>query len=423
MGIDTITIRYGDIELISQELTAIGRNLGNMAEHRRLDHTDLGADESVGWMNAAQGAHSKLLKASETMDSLADVLDKVYQLCEEKERAVKGVLAQNSSAEGFDYNPPKHSGGHAGEYYTGLDAAAAQKKKDDENKAKADAEAAAKREALLAFLATYFPETYAAYMQKLHEQEEEEWLALLRDSDDPLDQMLYKLIMEEKQRQEEAKKAADEATAAMAEAGMGADDAFLGGAEGLGVDGGLGSDLGGGGGGLGDLGLGSDLGGGGFGSGLDDFGSGWENDLLDEAIDSDELLDAQETLSGIVSSAGEVASAAGVDAVKGAMDLSTQEAQGLFGQYGDKLASLAQAYGLQAAAVLGGAAVLYATREQTTEAVAYMAEFVSTKCKPFASDVMDQVSGAAKKTRVDLGNAKSRVVAAARGERVGDLIG
>ena len=52
-----------------------------------------------------------------------------------------------------------------------------------------------------------------------------------------------------------------------------------------------------------------------------------------------------------------------------------------------------------------------------------MAEFVTTKCKPFASDVVEQVKGAAKKTRVNLANTKSKVVGVTRGEEAGDLIG
>ena len=116
-----------------------------------------------------------------------------------------------------------------------------------------------------------------------------------------------------------------------------------------------------------------------------------------------------------------VLTGAGVSAESG-MD-TFRDSGGLWGKYGDQVASFAHAYGLQAAALAGGAVALYATREQTTEAVAHVAEFVTTKCKPAALDVMDQVGDMAKKTRVNLGNTKSRVIGVARGEGSGDLIG
>ena len=103
-------------------------------------------------------------------------------------------------------------------------------------------------------------------------------------------------------------------------------------------------------------------------------------------------------------------------------DLAEADA-GFWDEHGPQLAALVQAYGVQAAAAVGGAAVLYATREQTTEAVAHIAEFVSTKCRPAMDDVMKQVSGAAKKTRVSLSNTKSRAVGIARGEEAGGLLG
>ena len=221
--------------------------------------------------------------------------------------------------------------------------------------------------------------------------------------------------MAERKRQEEARKAAEEAEAALA-----AELAAAG--EELGSDFGsssLGSDFG-------DSSFDMDdsgFGGGGGGGGGGDLGSfdDWSNDLLSDTIDGEELGAAGEALDDIASTSTDAASARGTGAIDDAADLASEG--GFFAQYGDQLASFAHAYGLQAAAVIGGGVALYATREQTTEAVAHVAEFVTTKCKPFASDVVDQVKGAAKKTRVNLSNTKSKIVGVTRGEEAGDLIG
>ena len=403
MGIESISIRYGDLELVAAELRSVGTGIADLAG--RTEQPSFGK-----WSSVVSTTQSDLTRVSEDVGSLADILDKVAALCEEKERAAKQALADLTSPEGYDTSSYGRPEGHADAFYAGLDQA--KKDKDEaDRKAKEEEEARkAKMEALLTFLATYFPETYAAYMQKMHEAEEAEWLESIKN--DPELSWLYDLMMDEKKKREEAAKAAEEAAAAFAEAGEGADGLFGGG-------GGLG---GGGGGGLGDLG--SDLGGGGIGGGgFGSVGSDWASDLLDDALDSDELLGAQDALDGISKAPISDAVARGADALKNASDLALEgEETGLLGKYGDQLAAMAHAYGLQAAAVVGGAVALYATREQTTEAVAHVAEFVSEKCKPAALDVMDQVRGVAKQTRVNLGNAKSQVVGVARGEEAGGLI-
>lgn len=302
--------------------------------------------------------------------------------------------------------------GFADGYYASVAAAKKaedeKKKKEQEEadaKAKADAEAAEKREKLLAFLAANFPETYAAYMQKLHEQEEAEWLESIKN--DPEMAWMYDLLMDEKKRQEEARKAAEEAAAALGEAGEG--DLFGGSAV---LD-----DAGFGGGGS-SYGGSDDFGGGGSYGGLDDFGSDdWASDLLADTVDTDELFGSQGELGEIAGATTDAATATGTEALTSGLQAALEEADAsLREQYNARLAELARTYGLQAAAVLGGAAALYATREQATEAVAYAAEFVQTRLKPAADDVLDQVRGAAKKARVNVGTAKSRTVAAVREE-------
>lgn len=412
MARQSITIRYGDIDRVAHELVEIQENIEEV-----IDDGIPWANFDIYWFTSLKTTASEIREALETLLGIAGNLSKVVQVCEDTEYQVKKALADYDSPEGYNTENPHLPPSFADEYYAGVDAANAVI---EEEKRKKE-EWAAKKEALLAFLATYYPEAYAAYMQKAHEAEEAEWLEGIKN--DPELSWLYDLIMEEKEKQkkaaEAAEQAAEEAAKALEETGEAS------GADGLGAgpdsshDSSLGSDLGGGGGGgggLGDLGsgLGSDFGGGG---GL---GSGWESDLLDDAIDSDELLDAGDALGEIASADNPAATDTGMNA---AGDVALDEAEaGALGAFGEKLASLASAYGMQAAAVAGAGVALYATREQTTEAVAHVAEFVSTRCKPFASDVMDQVSGAAKKTRVNLSHAKSRVVTPKRDEEAGDLI-
>lgn len=419
MATESITIRYGDIEQVAVELRNVKKIIGGIYDTLEAQIGTVGEklprtyNQMVFPTTCGQAA-MRMYGTAEELGGIADTLDKVVALCEEKERAVKQALADLDSPEGYDTSSLSAPPSFADEYYTNLDAT---KKAEEEAKKKAEEEAAAaaaKEEAFLAFLATYFPETYAAYMQKLHDAEEAEWLEWLKETDPEL----YQLVMDEKKKQEEARKAAEEAAEA------------LGGgeADGLPADsggGGLGvpdsdSGLGGGGGGLGDLG--SDFGGGG--GGLGGFDSGWESDLLDDAIDTGEFADAGGALEDIAGADLTDAISQGADALAADGDLALEGGEaGFWGQYGDQIASFAHAYGLQAAALAGGAVALYATREQTTEAVAHVAEFVSTKCKPAALDVMDQVSGAAKQTRVNLSNAKSRVVGVVHGEKAGGLIG
>ena len=163
------------------------------------------------------------------------------------------------------------------------------------------------------------------------------------------------------------------------------------------------------------------------GSGGSDWGSGWDDawtsSLLDDTIDTRELAAAASEVQAHVRAGSDALTAAGLAALDGATDALGFEAASILGTYGPKLTEMAQRYGVQAGLVLGGVVGLYATRGQTTEAVAHVAEFFSTKCGPAVSDVMEQVGGVAKETRVSLTNAKSNVVASVRGERVGDLVG
>lgn len=147
--------------------------------------------------------------------------------------------------------------------------------------------------------------------------------------------------------------------------------------------------------------------------------SDWSSDLLDSGVDSGDYWSADGALDDIMGSTLEDAVAAGVEAAGDAADLAEP---GMFDEFGANLASVVQSYGLQAALVVGGGVALYATREQTIEAAAHVAEFVSTKCKPAVNDVMEQVKTMAKQTKVNLGKAKSNVKATVRGEKAGDLI-
>lgn len=437
MAAETITIRYSDIATAASDLRAAAATITGVDES--LDyHMPTGRIGQAGFvLNQSINLNRQCYFVPETLNDIAGKLERVAQLCEETENAAKKRLSDLVvSPDGIEPDTSLRGTGYADTYYAAAQQAIKDKEDADrEAKEKADA-AAARKEAFLAWLAISFPEAYAAYMQKVHEAEEAEWLEGIKD--DPELSWLYDLIINEKKKQEEARKAAEEAAAALEQLGedgitAGGSSAGADGSSGFGSDGAFGLDgdlssllddssgsgggFGGGGGSLGDLG--SDFGGGG---GLGDLGSGWESDLLDEAIDSGELMDAQGALESVAGANLEQAVGTGLDALAGEADAVGADG-GFWGQYGEQLGALAHAYGLQAAAVAGGALALYATREQTTEAVAHVAEFVSTKCKPFASDVMDQVSGAAKKTRIGLGNAKSRVTAVSRGEEVGDLIG
>lgn len=169
---------------------------------------------------------------------------------------------------------------------------------------------------------------------------------------------------------------------------------------------------------LGGFGGSSDFGGGGsFGSSDD-----WSDSLLSDTVDAEELASSGDALNEVADGTTDAAVETGADAVEGE-EVAEGDAS-FWGRYGDQIASFAHAYGLRAAALAGGAAALYATREQTTEAVALAAEFVSARCRPFASDVLDQVRGAAKQTKVSVSGAKSRTTRFTHGdEEEGDLLG
>ena len=422
MEIGSISIRYGDLALIAQRLKSIQENISLSAGKTDLGFQLDGCYRAGHYLAPLGTVKSDLATSAQELGSLSVLLDDVVALCEERERRNKAGLENTTAAEGFS-QPTTPPAGHADEYYGGLDEAAAQKKKDEDDAKKADEERKAKREALMAYFAERFPLAYAAYMEKVNAAADEAWLEKLKNSDDPEDRMIYEMIMEQKRLEEEAAKAAEEAAKVAEESGQTgmAGEGTLGeGLSEMGLSGLGGSDSGfeaGGGGSFGGLDSGFGEVGGSFG-GLD---SGWESDLLDDAVDSSELLGAEGALEDVTQANNPAATDVGTAAAVG--DVAMDEAEeGVLNVYGEKLASLASAYGLQAAAVAGAGIALYATREQTTEAVAHVAEFISTRCKPFASDVMDQVSGAAKKTRVKVSNAKSRIVAAERSQKAGDLI-
>lgn len=337
------------------------------------------------------------------LDTVACLLRDVYMMCEDAEGKAAQNRAESASMGIGTYSTDNPS--FAEEYYAGVAAAAAAEEQARKEAEEEEARKKAEEESMLALMATLFPESYAAYQDRLTEAQMLELMEYYRERDP---EMYAKL----KKEYDAWKKAKAEAEKAGAAAGSGEGQGFDGvGGSGGGIGGG---DFGGGGG---------DFGGGG---GLGDLGSDWgsddfASDLLDDNLDGEEFAEASDALSDVLGGAADDAVSAGMDAASDLADVG--DGGGVFGRYGDQLASVVEAYGLRAAAALGGVAVLYATREQTTEAVAHVAEFVSTKCKPAVGDVMDQVRSAAKKTRVNLSNAKSNVTAAARGERAGDLIG
>lgn len=406
------TINYGALLSLSNEIEATANSI------RSLYYSDYDPAASKLYSSMTGGLTYQFRKAT---DSLGDVIHNTYQhlhherdmmrsvneMCVSAERQVLAILSNQvvvsagGFASGLSLSP---SFADERDKEKADKEAAAQAKADAD--AKAEEEAKQRRERLLELLARFFPETYAAYLKKLSDAERDAFLAELKETDPEL----YELAMAELQRQEEAAKAAEEAAAA------------LGGSDGL-VGSGLSDSLGssdfGGGGGL-DLG---DSGGG----GLDFGGSGglgddWSSDLLGDTL-GDDLLGAQDELAGFADADLPSGVASGFDVLASEGDLAADVAPGFWDEYGPQLAAFVQAYGVQTAAALGGAAALYATREQTIEAVAHVAEFVSCKCKPAMLDVMNQVSGATKKTRVNLGDAKSRVVGVARGEEAGGLFG
>ena len=419
---DEIRFKADDFDSYAEDLDRVVGNIDNITARLKggLQHEATMRELLEGpfavTASEIKSAHSETSTTAYLLRRSARGSRRMADLCEENENAVISVLKElaPSGSAGSAAGAGLGIAGFADGYYASVAAAKKaedeKKKKEQEEadaKAKADAEAAEKREKLLAFLAANFPETYAAYMQKLHEQEEAEWLESIKN--DPEMAWMYDLLMDEKKRQEEARKAAEEAAAALGEAGEG--DLFGGSAV---LD-----DAGFGGGGS-SYGGSDDFGGsfGGGGGGLSDFGTDdWASDLLADTVDTDELFGSQGALGEIAGATTDAATATGTEALTSGLQAALEEADvTLREQYNARLAELARTYGLQAAAVLGGAAALYATREQATEAVAYAAEFVQTRLKPAADDVLDQVRGAAKKARVNVVTAKSRTVAAVREE-------
>ena len=419
---DEIRFKADDFDSYAEDLDRVVGNIDNITARLKggLQHEATMRELLEGpfavTASEIKSAHSETSTTAYLLRRSAKGSRRMADLCEENENAVISVLKElaPSGSAGSAAGAGLGIAGFADGYYASVAAAKKaedeKKKKDQEEadaKAKADAEAAEKREKLLAFLAANFPETYAAYMQKLHEQEEAEWLESIKN--DPEMAWMYDLLMDEKKRQEEARKAAEEAAAALGEAGEGdlfgsatdsEDTGFGGGGSGYGGSDDFGGSFGGGGGGLSDF-------------GSDD----WASDLLADTVDTDELFGSQGALGEIAGATTNAATATGTEALTSGLQAALEEADvTLREQYNARLAELARTYGLQAAAVLGGAAALYATREQATEAVAYAAEFVQTKLKPAADDVLDQVRGTAKKARVNVVTAKSRTVAAVREE-------
>ena len=335
---------------------------------------------------------------------------------EEHEKAARGRChwwGRNGAVQSdtFDHN------GMADDFYAAAAAAKAQADADAEAAAAAEqkrqqdeADRLAKEAEMVAIMGAISQTAAQEYNDRIIEAQFQALMEYYKD--DPV-------MLEKIRKDYEAWKKSREEAAKLAEQGIDP-DAFLG-------EGGLGE-----GGGLGDLAsdLGMDLGGGGGGGfgggGLGDLGgdwagSDWASDLLDEGLETDDFLGADGALDDILGSSVSDPVCLGEDAAADAADLG--EGAGVLGAFGSQLASVVQSYGLQAALAIGGGVALYATSEQTIEAAAHVAEFVSTKCKPAVNDVMEQVRGMAKQTRVNLGNAKSNVKAAARGEKAGDLVG
>lgn len=421
---DQFSADYGELTSIGEHLLELSKLMvatgykGNAATE---DYSEINPAITAPAIKNLQLYNVSLLhatdqrsKAGENLGIIGQALVDVAALYRDAERQVMdlsgsrtastGAMVLTSSVEGF-----------ADGYYAKVEADQAEADRLQKEQDERDAAKKAEGDYMLGIVSSLCPGAAAWYQQMLNDAAIEEAIAYYEDPERGNNPALAAKLREEyeamKKAREEAAKAGGEAGAFGDEAGSGDEASDWGsGFGGAGLDGGAGSDFGGGGGGfdLGDAGLET-------GWGSDDFAS----DLLDDNIDAEDYLDAASGLDDIAS-AGLDGAAAGVDAVNGDAE---EAASGLWAQYGSQLSDMAQRYGVQAGLVLGGAAALYATREQTTEAVAHVAEFVTTKCRPAVNDVMEQVRGAAKQTHVKLANAKSGVTAAARGERAGDLIG
>lgn len=344
-------------------------------------------------------------RAGEALSAVADAFSEVQFLTSKTEDWVRSAVYDwDNWTEAIDGAGLVHAGASfADQYY-----------EDFAKKTQQDSDDADMLALVMAWIASECPETNAEYQKKVAEEEEQRMLEFLQKHDLPM----YQQVLAEKERrrkaEEEAAKAAEEAEKAMDELGEGYDGSDLGGSDVGGSDFG-GSDFGGS-----DWG-GSDLGGSGW-DGSDWSSEDWGSDLLADNLDTDELLDAGGALDDITRSGLDDALDSGMGAVGDAADLG-DGAAGMFGAYGPRIAEMAQRYGVQTGFAIGGAVAAYALREEATEAVAHVAEFVSTKCKPAMTDVMDQVSGAAKQTRVKLDNVRSGMASTLHGEKAGDLDG
>ena len=208
MEVGTISIRYGDLALIAQRLRSVKDAISMSADQTDLNFQLDACYRAEAYLAPLLSIKTDLARTVEEFESLAKLLDEVAAKCEEKERGIKTGLANIVAAEGFSGStaPPP---GHANEYYGGLDEAAAQKKKEDDDARDAEEKRKAKREAILAYFAERFPLAYAAYMEKVNAAADEAWLEELKNSDDPEDQAIYEMIMEQKKAEEEARKAAE----------------------------------------------------------------------------------------------------------------------------------------------------------------------------------------------------------------------
>ena len=175
-------------------------------------------------------------------------------------------------------------------------------------------------------------------------------------------------------------------------------------------------------GGIGSGGIGS----GGLGS--SGLGLGWDSgdlasSILDGTIDKEQLQKAAEAIEKAVQTSNNVVTGAGLSAIESAVDLMLDEVEyGKIAQYGDTLSEALSRYAATIGLVLGVAGALYATKGQTTEAVAHCAEFVSTKALPAAQEALDKAVSSAKQARVNLGMVASGLASNPLQE-VGGLLG
>ena len=419
---ESYTIRYegyydlaNEVERLGGSLEGFGDQIGdvldNVGDYHAVYH-QLGESVVNNLKNAAVLCSNVHIRLGESIPQALRIIAETSERHEKDARNQFTWFGANGAvrSETFDHD------GIADGFYADAAAAKAQEEAEraaaeaaEEKRLQEEAERAAKEAEMLALLGAISPSAAQEYNDRIIEAQFQELMEYYKDDPVMLEKIKKDYEAWKKSRAEAAKLAAS-----------GALDEGASGGGGFGGGGFGGSDLGG----LDEGGFGGGGGLGGFDDGLgsDWAGEDWASDLLDDSLDTEEFADAGSALDDVLGGAAEDAVSAGMDAAGDAADLGA-ESGGMWAQYGSQLASVVQAYGLQAAAVAGSAAVLYATREQTTEAVAHVAEFVSTKCKPAVNDVMDQVRGAAKQTRVSLGRAKSNVTAAARGEKVGDLIG